>query len=376
MTQPLYLFSHSPIDVHFSKSSDDFVVREIPLYTPTGQGEWAYLHIQKKGISTSEAIKILSSATGAKARDFGYAGLKDKQGLTSQYICIHRSFVPKLESFCSTSELKILSIDYHENKLKTGHLKGNSFFIRLKKVSPADSTRIISVLNEINTHGFANYFGYQRFGKDKDNAQTGLAMLEQRYNNEKQNRQKKHKFNRRLDDFLLSAFQSELFNRWLNKRVEISRFCDEFSPAELVRIYNIPIASAKQLKAQNTRYRLLEGEVLGHYPFGKCFLADDLSTQTQRFKDRDITSCGLLFGAKDLRASGELASRVESEIFSPYEHLAPLLNGGYRYAISFIQDLEYSYQPEKAHFLLSFSLQKGSYATTVLGEILHKDILS
>ncbi|BCX79625.1 tRNA pseudouridine(13) synthase TruD [Campylobacter sp. 19-13652] len=360
--KPLHALSHAPINVHFSKNSDDFVVREIPLYEPSGNGEWLVLNVQKKGLSTQEALRIFSEVSGAKIKDFGVAGLKDKQGLTTQQISVHKKFQNELLDF-STPELKILSASYHDNKLKVGHLKGNSFFIRLKKVLPADAVRLEQAINAINLNGFANYFGYQRFGKYGDNAASGLEVL----------RGKKMK-NKKMSEFLISAFQSELFNRWLSKRVEISRFADSFSINELCEIYPIDKQIAHELKAQQTLFRLLGGEIMGHYPHGKCFVLENerLSEETQRFIRRDITSCGMLLGARRLESAG-FARWVEDSVFSEYYELASKMSGVYRFAWAFLKNLKYEYIEEKAHFTLSFELDKGSYATTVLRELLHSE---
>lgn len=77
----------------------------------------------------------------------------------------------------SHSKLKILEIFTHENKLRIGHLKGNSFFIRLKKVLPSDALKLEQALMNLDKQGFANYFGYQRFGKFGDNYKEGLEIF-------------------------------------------------------------------------------------------------------------------------------------------------------------------------------------------------------
>ncbi len=86
----------------------------------------------KKDLSTNEALRILSELSGVKMRDFGYAGLKDKQGSTFQYLSMPKKFESFLANF-SHPKLKILETFIHENKLRIGHLKGNSFFYTLKK---------------------------------------------------------------------------------------------------------------------------------------------------------------------------------------------------------------------------------------------------
>ncbi|WP_107784777.1 tRNA pseudouridine(13) synthase TruD [Campylobacter concisus] len=365
--KPLYALTHAPIEAYFSKNSDDFVVREIPLYEFSGDGEHLIVEISKKDMTTQEALHVLSEVTGAKMRDFGYAGLKDKQGMTTQFISMPRKFESNLANF-SHEKIKILSLNAHKNKLCIGHLKGNSFFIRLKKVLPSNAKKLEQAFISIDKMGYANYFGYQRFGKFGDNAETGLELLKNGTINGKKSK------NVKLNDFLISAYQSDLFNRWLSKRVEISRFAQDFSLSELAQIY--PYLSGenlKNLKSQKRFFKLIEGEVLGHYPHGKCFLCEDLDAEGTRFDARDITSCGLIPGAKAYEAQGA-ARMIEDQIFAQANEYKAKMTGSRRFAWCYLEDTNYKYNEEKAHFTINFTLQKGSYATVVLEEILHKNI--
>ena len=365
--KPLYALTHAPIEAYFSKNSDDFVVREIPLYEFSGDGEHLIVEISKKDMTTQEALHVLSEVTGAKMRDFGYAGLKDKQGMTTQFISIPRKFESNLANF-SHEKIKILSLNVHKNKLRIGHLKGNSFFIRLKKVLPSNAKKLEQAFVSIDKMGYANYFGYQRFGKFGDNAETGLELLKNGTINGKKSK------NVKLNDFLISAYQSDLFNRWLSKRVEISRFAQDFSLGELAQIYPyLGGENLKNLKSQKRFFKLIEGEVLGHYPHGKCFLCEDLDAEGARFDARDITSCGLIAGAKAYEAQGA-ARAAEDQIFAQANEYKAKMTGSRRFAWCYLEDTSYKYNEEKAHFTINFTLQKGSYATVVLEEILHKNI--
>ncbi|MBE9818843.1 tRNA pseudouridine(13) synthase TruD [Campylobacter concisus] len=365
--KPLYALTHAPIEAYFSKNSDDFVVREIPLYEFSGDGEHLIVEISKKDMTTQEALHVLSEVTGAKMRDFGYAGLKDKQGMTTQFISMPRKFESNLANF-SHEKIKILSLNAHKNKLRIGHLKGNSFFIRLKKVLPSNAKKLEQAFVSIDKMGYANYFGYQRFGKFGDNAATGLELLKNGTINGKKSK------NPKLNDFLISAYQSDLFNRWLSKRVEISKFAQDFSLGELAQIYPyLDNAILKNLKSQKRFFKLIGGEVLGHYPHGKCFLCEDLDAEGARFDARDITSCGLIAGAKAYEAQGA-ARMVEDQVFAQANEYKAKMTGSRRFAWCYLEDTSYKYNEEKAHFTINFTLQKGSYATVVLEEILHKNI--
>ncbi|CZE47843.1 tRNA pseudouridine(13) synthase TruD [Campylobacter geochelonis] len=360
--KPLYALNHTPINAHFSKNSTDFVVRENPLYEFSGDGEHLILHIQKKDLTTPEALKILSEISGCRIREFGYAGLKDKEGMTVQYISLPRKFESNLANF-SHEKLKILDSTYHNNKIRIGHLKGNNFFIRLKKVMPSDALKLENAIKKIDEIGFANYFGYQRFGKFGDNAKSGLEILKG---------EKKLK-NPKMRDFLISAYQSELFNRWLSKRVEISKFSNEFEGLEIAQIYGFSKDEVKNLKSQKSFFKLLDGDVLGHYPFGKFFLCEDLKSECERFEKRDITSCGLIVGKRAYQSAG-LARKFEDEIYQNSYEFENLMEGSRRFAWCYLKDVSFKYTPETAQFSFSFSLDKGSYATVVLEEILHRDI--
>lgn len=359
----IFSLKHSCTNAYFSKNHKDFIVRERPLYGFSGSGEHAIIYIQKKGLSTGDAIKILSSYTGLKQRDFSYAGLKDKQGLTFQHLCLLYKNLPLLEGF-SHESLKILEVFRHENKLRIGHLKGNSFFIRLKKVNKIDALKIKSAFSTLCTQGFANYFGYQRFGKYGDNAAAGRDLLVKKLEGKQG-----FKKNKRLDDFLISAYQSELFNQYLSKRLEFSHFFKDFSKKEFIQIF--PKANYKLLSQQKQFFKLLNGEILGHYPFGKCFSCDDVLVETLRFLEKDITPMGFLIGDKTLR-SRDFAKSLEDGIYESANEFLPLLCGSYRPLISFISEGKCEYIEEKAHLSLEFFLQKGCYATTVLEELLGK----
>jgi tRNA pseudouridine13 synthase len=355
--------NHAAInDVYFSKNSNDFVVNEIPLYEFSKEGEHLILHIRKKDLTTWEMLRIFSEICGAKIRDFGYAGLKDKDGMTTQYISIHKKYAKAFENFQSPN-IKILNIFCHNNKIKIGHLKGNRFFIRLKKVLPANALKLSLACKMVAKEGYPNYFGYQRFGKDEDNFKLGKAIL---------NGTKKER-NPKLKNFLISAYQSELFNRWLAKRVGVSKYFENFNILELQNALKWDKEIIKEIKNQPQFFKLLKGDVCHHYPHGKAFLCNDLNAEAIRFRAKDITVAGFLVGNRTIRSEG-LAGEIESEIFNEAESFLDKMNGSYRFAWNFIEDIEYKYKAEEAWFEMSFTLTKGAYATVVLEEILHKNL--
>ena len=355
----LYYTSHSPIDAHFSKTSRDFIVEEVPLYEFRGSGEHLILKIRKKDLTTWELIQKISEVTGCKLKDIGYAGLKDKDGLTTQFVSIYKKYEDKINRI-ESKNIKILETFYHNNKLRIGHLKGNNFYIRLKKVAFIDAKKIENVLDIIAKKGLPNYFGYQRFGIEGNNYKEGKEILFG----------KRFVKNRKKRYFFISAYQSHLFNLWLSKRVEISKLFESFSLKELRSLFIYPKELIKNIKEQPLFFKMLPGDILHHYPYGKAFECIEMEEEIKRFADKEISITGFLPGKKAKRAN-DIAGILEKEFVSECESVMQKMNGSRRFAWIFPEILSQTYKKEEAWYEFSFFLPKGSYATVLVEEILH-----
>jgi len=336
-------------DFVFNSSPRDFTVEEIPLYEFTGDGEHLVLKVRKKEMTTWEMLDALSSHAGIRRRDMGYAGLKDKHAMTIQYISLPAKFEEKLEAF-SHEKIKILDKVRHNNKIRIGHLKGNRFEVRLKKVLGVQKDKLDSVLKWIKSHGVPNYFGNQRFGTDGNNWEDGKKLIEGKLKIR----------DRKTREFLMGSYQSHLFNTWLSKRMELSLLLQEFSEAETEKLMKLPEGSLKGTKAQKNFFKLVEGDLMMHYPYGRLFEAEDLRQEAERFESKDTAPTGLIPGTRVKRAAS--TARMLEEAFD--EKIK--MNGARRYAWIQVTEITKHYVEEKAHYELSFVLPKGSYATNVL----------
>ena len=354
MNNKQFFLNHSKIDIYFKQSKDDFVVTEIPLYEFSGDGEHLILQIRKKDLSTWDMVQILSDSIGCKSRDIGYAGLKDKNAMTIQYISINKKFEQKINTF-THPKIKILSTTFHNNKIRVGHLKGNRFFIRLKRVLQKDVSKLENIIGTLATYGMPNYFGFQRFGIEGDNYKKGEAIC---------NGTLKEK-NRKLKQMYLNAYQSYLFNQWLSKRIELSKLINNFEPKELTEKLNLNLDTIKNLKKQPHPFKILQGDVMSHYPFGRIFYATDLQDEAEKFHLRDRVPTGLLAGKKAKLAIDD--ALIYEEPFNK----PTIVDGTRRFAWTFPQDINSKYNEEKSHFEIEFTLQKGSYATEFIRELIH-----
>ena len=341
----------------FNPSPRDFSVEEVPLYEFSGDGEHLVVKIRKKNLTTWQMLDILSNTLGVPKREFGYAGLKDKHAITMQYISMPKRVEQELDKLVHP-ELKVLEKHYHNNKIRVGHLKGNKFWLRFKKVQESHKTKIESVLKWIKKNGMPNYFGVQRFGNAGDNHLEGKALVEGKLKIR----------DRKKREFLISAYQSYLFNNWLAKRIELSTLLEGFKEAEVEQILKLEKGSLKGTKEQENWLKLLDGDLFMHYPFGKIFY-EELDTACQRFIERDISPTGLIAGKK-AKLAQNLAEHFEKE----YNNTDIKESGTRRYAWIFPEINTKKYIPQNAHYELGFYLPKGCYATGVVDFLRGKEI--
>ena len=190
--------------------NEDFIVTELPLQLPSGEGEHLWLDIEKNGANTAFVAQQLADAAGVQERDVGYAGLKDRYAITRQWFSI---YLPKGETpdltLLQHPEFKVLGQSRHVKKLRPGDLQGNRFRIVLRDVI-GDRDALEANLAAVASQGVPNYFGAQRFGHDGGNVGQGRAMLarEIRVRNPKKK------------GIYLSAVRSFVFNEVLARRIQ------------------------------------------------------------------------------------------------------------------------------------------------------------
>ncbi|SJM93372.1 tRNA pseudouridine(13) synthase TruD [Crenothrix polyspora] len=186
---------------------EDFIVIENLSFEPSGNGEHAFLRIEKTGENTEFIARQLAKFAGVRQRDIGYAGLKDRHAVTTQWFSV---WLPgKVDpdwTQLHSDNINVLHVIRHARKLKRGALSGNRFKITVRDWH-GDQAKTEQQLEAIKAHGIANYYGLQRFGHDGHNVNKALAMFQG------------VKVGREQHSLYLSAARSFLFNQILAARV-------------------------------------------------------------------------------------------------------------------------------------------------------------
>lgn len=295
--------------------NEDFIVTELPLQRPCGEGEHLWLNIEKNGANTAFVAQQLAEAAGVQARDVGYAGLKDRHAITRQWFSI---YLPKGETPDLTRlqhpEFKVLSQSRHLKKLRPGDLQGNQFRIVLREVTgDPDSIQAVEAnLEAVASQGVPNYFGAQRFGLEGGNVEQGRAMLarEIRVRNPKKK------------GIYLSAVRSFVFNEVLAQRIHQGLW-GKALPGDVLDEAGRPT-----------------GPLWGR---GRVITTDQAQALENGVAERHATLCDGL------------------------EHAG--LDQERRSLVARLQDMTWAW-PQPDQLALTFSLPAGSYATSVLNEIL------
>jgi len=376
---------------------DDFVVEEIPLYQPCGEGQHCYAFVEKRGQSTYQLIGAVARALGVLPEAIGYAGLKDARAVTRQLLSIDGVDPARVQSL-ELAGVRVLWVSRHRNKLKLGHLAGNRFRIRVRETDQSARERAAAVLAELGRRGVPNYYGEQRFGERQNTHLLGRALLRADGSEFVREYLGRPQPGERADlraaraaveagDYAgaLAAWPPGLREaRWLLAAL-VKRQGDTGQVASILdkklrRLFATAYQSHlfNQLLAQriDTLDRLEMGDVAFIHASGAAFVVQDPAVEQPRAGRFEISPSGPLFGPKVLLADGqpgqrERAALAESGLSAADFRLPGVrLDGARRPFRVPLTEVEAGWDDG---LILQFRLPPGSYATEVLREVMKHD---
>jgi tRNA pseudouridine13 synthase len=380
------------------ETPEDFLVEELPLYTPCGEGEHLYLTVEKRGLTTFDLLQQLCRALKVPEREIGYAGLKDARATTRQTVSV-TGVRPEQAMALELAGVCILSARYHRNKLRLGHLAGNRFEIRLRGVGEGALETALDVLHVLEQVGVPNLFGEQRYGSLGNSHLIGAALLRRNFaeaaaqivgdpakiGNERW-RQGAEAFAAGDLAVALAALPSRMRDeRRMIEALRAGRPAEEAVlalPRKLLRLYISAFQSSLFDRLVAMRLGTLEtlwaGDLAFKHDNGACFVVEDPAIEQPRADRFEISPSAPLYGYKVTLAQGQAGlleralldkERLQLESFRLPGGLGmegerrplrvPLAGAAARL--------------EGDDLIVSFSLPKGSYATSVLREIMKND---
>ena len=352
------------------KEPEDFIVEELPLYEPSGVGTHTYFAIRKRNLSTLAAIDRIARELQVPTRDFGYAGLKDKNAVTTQILSVE-GITPARILRIEQPDIEVLWAERHTHKLRVGHLRGNRFELTLHDI-PHDTLSLIKVsMDRFVTEGIPNRFGAQRFGNKNDSHLIGKALVKAEWETvlhymltddtqqvDGVTRRMQRELTRkpvekvitviphRLRRLYLSAYQAHLFNSILEKRM--------------------PHLG-----------RLRAGDIAVKHSNGAPFLVGEPTVEQPRADAFEISPSGPIFGYKMRMPTGDVLDLETSLLADEGVRLEKFrkvvgvrLPGTRRPLRMPIQLHAVSAVDSGVGIRLRFTLPAGGYATVVVEELL------
>lgn len=382
---------------------EDFIVEEIPLYPACGEGTHTYFMIEKRGLTTLAAIRLIARALGRSPRDIGYAGLKDAHGVTRQMLSIEHMNPPRIESL-ELSRIRVLSITRHGNKIKLGHLAGNRFMIKIRQTVASPLARTGPIMEVLVTCGLPNYFGPQRFGVRGDNALIGRAVLQGNYDEAialmlGRPGPVDHADVRKARELFDAGDLEASAAAWTHAFPEQAQICRALVKSggdtrkawravqhSLRKLYVSAVQSDLFNRVLARRItdidRLETGDIAWKHSNGACFHVEDAAREQARCDAFEISPTGPLFGRRMTEARGA-PGRVEAEVLAEsglakeqmHAKEGKKLDGARRpLRVPLLSpDLDVDSDDHGPYLRLSFQLPPGAYATSVTREICKGD---
>lgn len=314
---------------------EDFMVTEELGFEPSGEGEHAFLYLQKRELNSMELLQRVATLSGVAERDIGISGLKDRNAVTRQWFSVGLAGRPEPDwkELEAAGDVQVLASARHLRKLRRGVHRANRFKLTLREVS-GERSALEQRLEQVRKEGVPNYFGEQRFGR-------GGATLEQalRWSGSGGRR-----LTRAKRSLYLSALRACLFNKLLAGRVVAGDW-----------------------------NRILDGDVCmlqGSRSLFACEQADE--KLSARASEGDLHP-GLPLWGKGISPASAQRARQQRELLQPDSAVCEFLEQAglelaWRPARLLADDFCWKFCDDGA-LQLDFSLGAGAYATALLGEI-------
>lgn len=140
-----------------------------------------YATLVKCGLSTIEATEELSSILNLEKEKIQFAGIKDKDAITSQLISVRKININELRKI-SSPYLFLKNIYSGKGAVEIGGLNGNQFTVLIRTSNSFREKEFLKNLKNIEKEGFYNFFYLQRFGTPRlINFYWGLFILRGEY---------------------------------------------------------------------------------------------------------------------------------------------------------------------------------------------------
>lgn len=327
-----YAYGKPEVSATYKQQPEDFKVNEVLGFEPEldekGQHHWLY--IEKTQLNTEQVARALAQFVGIQARQVSFSGMKDRQAVTQQWFSVELPATQAVDwTAFELSGACILQAVKCNRKLRRGTHKWNDFEIRLRSVS--DMPALLARIDAIKA-GVPNYFGEQRFGHRGGNLVKAEGLFSGRRIKD-----------RGLRGIVLSAARSYIFNQYVSARIQA------FDQQPLL------------------------GDVMQLAGSHSYFIADPLDdTVLTRLAEHDIEITGPMAGRGQSAARADALAFEQTQLNNLSQWVEGLERAGLEQArrAVWLHPQQLQVTVEETNVVLAFRLGTGSFATSVLRELI------
>jgi tRNA pseudouridine13 synthase len=156
--------------VRLKITPDDFRVRELLEWNEVPNGNFIVHKLHKEKLSTPEALTMIARDGGVQRSSIAFAGLKDRQAVTDQFVTIERQAVD-----LKLPNLRLTPVGAMDRPITSKMSQGNAFTIVVRDLRPTEAAALRRSMPSLVKTGFPNYFDDQRFGSLRHG--QGFPML-------------------------------------------------------------------------------------------------------------------------------------------------------------------------------------------------------
>lgn len=388
-------------------TAGDFLVEEIPPERKQTSGPFLICRLTKKNWELQHAVKEIAKRLGISHRRIGWAGTKDRNAVTTQWISVY-NVTPEQVAAVYLKDITLEPLGQSNEGLSLGDLLGNRFDIVIRNPDPVDLAGRVQSVSETVAAGVPNYFGLQRFGAVRpvthrvgewilkgDYEQAVLTYVGMEFPGEPDGikairaafrttrdpapalhalpvqmnyeRAMLHHLAERPCDYagalqvlppkllsmFVSAFQSYLFNLALSRRIDDGYVLDDPQPGDRLLFTN---GRTDMVTASNC------GAVKIHLKRGRCTIALFMPGK-KKFETKTPGEQATEALLAEYRISPEDFARASVFVRTKYE-------GAWR-PVALRAEIQLTL--EEGNLRLRFALPPGHYATTVCREFMKAD---